>query len=272
MCRRICARDKSIEQGSNDDSHPHQPSRPALPLDRLARVPARHPDGPRPARVRHPSRRGLRAGQAPGHGLRDDHRPRHDRRRARDRRPPGRVHLGGADRRLQGRAPGRARALPRHHARRPRVAAGPQRRRRGLRRVPARQLDRLRAGPSVLRGGRAPHRAPPPPPRAAVPGVGDPQRVAGEGAEHARRHLHRDPRRDGSGRVGRPRGRGHRPHLHRDRTGLHSRRVSAPHPPRRGGRARRSGQRRQVGPLGDGAGRALAGPGRGRERRPTRAR
>ena len=67
---------------------------------------------PRPARVRHPSRRGLRAGQAARDGLRDDHRPRHDRRRARDRRPPGRVHLRGADRRLQGRATGRARPVP----------------------------------------------------------------------------------------------------------------------------------------------------------------
>ncbi len=55
---------------------------------------------------------------------------------ARDRRPPRRVHLGGADRQLPRRAAGRARALLRDRRRRPRVAAGPRRRRRGVRRVP----------------------------------------------------------------------------------------------------------------------------------------
>ena len=51
---------------------------------------------------------------------------------------PGRVHLRGADREVPRRAAGRAHPLPRHHARRSRVAAGARRRRRGRRRVPAR--------------------------------------------------------------------------------------------------------------------------------------
>ena len=109
----------------------------------------------RAARVRDAARGGLRAGQAAGHGLRDDHRPRHDRRRARDRRPPRRVRLGGADRALPRRAPGRARPLLRHHARGPRVAAGPQRRRGAVRRLHARARDRLRARPPLLHRRRA---------------------------------------------------------------------------------------------------------------------
>ena len=216
--------------------------------------------------MRHSAGGGLRARQAARHGLRDDHRPRHDRRRARDRRPAGRLHLRGADRGLQGRGPGRARPLPGHHARRPRLAPGSQRRRRGLRRVPARQLDRLRAGASLLRRGGSPHPAPPSPARAALPGVGDAQRLARQGAEHAGRHLHRDPRGNRRGRVGRSRGSGHRPHVHGDGAGVHPRRVSTAHPPRRGRRARRPGQRREVGALRDGPRGALARPRRGAER------
>ena len=105
-------------------------------------------------------------------------------------------------------------------------------------------------------------RAPPPPPRAAVPGLGDPQRVPRARAEHARRHLHRDPRRHRSRRVRRPRRRRHRPDLHRDAAGVDSRRVSAPPAPRRGDAPRRPGQRRQVGARGDGAGGARARPRR----------
>ena len=63
------------------------------------------------------ARRGLRARQAPRDGLRDDHRPRHDRRRADARAPARHVHLRGADRLVQGRAAGRARPLLRDHAR-----------------------------------------------------------------------------------------------------------------------------------------------------------
>ncbi len=55
----------------------------------------------------------------------------------RDRRPPRRVRLRGADGALPRRAAGRARALLRDHPRGPRVAAGAQRRRRAVRRVHA---------------------------------------------------------------------------------------------------------------------------------------
>ena len=118
-----------------------QPRRHACPLDGLGAVEARHPALAAPAGVRHAPRRGVRTRQAPRDGLRDDHRPRHDRGRADDRRSPRHVHLRGADGLLQGRAAGRPRPLLRDHARRPRVAAGPQRRRRDLRRVSAREHE-----------------------------------------------------------------------------------------------------------------------------------
>ena len=70
--------------------------------------------------------------------------------------------------------------------------------------------------------------APPPPPRRALPDLGGAQRVAGGGAEHARRRLHRDPRRHRDRRLRRSRRRGHRPHLHRGAGRLHAGRVSAP--------------------------------------------
>ena len=127
-----------------------------------------------------------------------------------------------------------------------------------VRRVPARQLDRLRAGASLLRGRRAAHRAPPPAPRAAVPGVGDPQRRAGARAQHARRHLHRDPRRRRRRRVRRPRRSRHRADLDRDAARVDSGRVSTAHPARRRYGPRRAGQRREVGPRGDGAHRPRA--------------
>ena len=111
--------------------------------------------------VRHRPCRGLRARQAPRDGLRDDHRSRHDRRRAVARPPARHVHLRGADRFLQGRAAGRARALLRHHAGRSRVAAGPQRRRRGVRGVPARARHHRSARAPLLRRRRAAHGAPP---------------------------------------------------------------------------------------------------------------
>ena len=102
-----------------------------------------------------PPRGGLRAGQAPGDGLRDDHRPRHDRRLPRAGGPSRLLRLRGADRPLRRRAPGGSRPLLRDHSRRPRVAAGTRRRRRGLRRIPSRERDRLRAGAPVLQRRRA---------------------------------------------------------------------------------------------------------------------
>ena len=180
-----------------------------------------------PAGVRDAAGGGLRAGQAAGDGLRDDHRPRHDRRLPRAGGPPRLLRLRGADRPLRRRAPGGSRPLLRDHSRRPRVAAGTLRRRRGLRRIPARERDRLRARASLLQRRGAADTAPPPPPRGAVPGLGGPQRVAGRGAEHARRRLRRDPRRHRHRRLRRPRRRRHRPHLHRGARRCDAGRVSA---------------------------------------------
>ena len=67
--------------------------------------------------MRDPAARGLRARQAPRHGLRDDHRPRHDRRRAGARRPARHLHLRRADGELPRRAAGRARAVLRDRRR-----------------------------------------------------------------------------------------------------------------------------------------------------------
>ena len=129
---------KRLQSGSILQRHEEQPCGPALPLDGVAGVQARRPARARPAGVRHAARGGLRPGQAPRHGLRDDHRSRHDRRGAGDRGPPRRVRVRGADRALPRRAAGRARALLRDHAGRPRLAAGARRRRRGRRGLPAR--------------------------------------------------------------------------------------------------------------------------------------
>ena len=109
---------------------------------------------------------------------------------------------------------------------RPRVAPAQLRRRRGLRRVPPRERHRLRAGPPLLRRGRPARRPPPPPARAAVPGLGDAQRLARPRAQPARRDLHRDPRRDRHRRVGRPRRRRHRADVHRDPARVDPGRVS----------------------------------------------
>ena len=180
-----------------------------------------------------PPRGGLRAGQAPRDGLRDDHRPRHDRGLPGAGRPPRLLRLRGADRPLRRRAPGGSRPLLRDHSRRPRVAAGTFRRCRGLRRIPARERDRLRARASLLQRRGAADTAPPAPPRGAVPDLGGPQRVAGRGAEHARRHLRRHARRHRHRWLRRPRRRRHRPHLHRGAGRCHAGRVSAPPAPRR---------------------------------------
>ena len=145
---------------------------PALPLDRLRAREARHPAQRRPAGVRHPARGGLRARQAARHGLRDDHRPRHDRRRLRSPTAPTSSSPRSSPPGSRA-SPRRCTSSPRHHARRPRVAAGPHPRRRALRGVPARARDHLRARAPVLRGRGAAEPAPPPPPRRAVPGLGD---------------------------------------------------------------------------------------------------
>ena len=228
-----------------------------------------------------PPRGGLRAGQAAGDGLRHDHRPRHDRRVPRAGRPSRLLRLRGADRPLRRRAPGGSRPLLRDHSRRPRVAAGTCRRRRGLRRIPARERDRLRARAPLLQRRGAADPAPPPPPGGALPDLGGPQRVAGRRAEHARRRLHRDPRRHRHRRLRRPCRRRHRPHLHRGARAPRRRKsfspTSAPAAPRRGanraappsGRTRRWRWRRGRSALdagctapGDGA---RARPGRGAE-------
>ena len=181
-----------------DTSNDH-PGRHALPLDRLAGLQARRAASAWAAGVRDAARGGLRAGQAPGHGLRHDHRPRHDRRSPLDRRAPRRVRLRGAHRPLPRRAPGGPRPLLRDHRRGPRMAAGPFRRRRAVRRLPLRAGDRMRPGPPLLQRRRAPHRAPPPAPGGAVQRLGGPQRRARPRAQPARRDLRRHPRRIGIG-------------------------------------------------------------------------
>ena len=194
--------------------------------------------------------------------------------------PPRLLRLRGADRPLRRRAPGGSRPLLRDHSRRPRVAAGTFRRRRGLRRIPARERDRLRSGAPLLQRRGAADPAPPAPSGGAVPDLGGPQRVAGRGAEHARRRLRRDPRRHRHRRLRRPRRRRHRPHLHRGAGRGDAGRVSAPPAPRRRRSRRRAGQRRQVDARGDGAGdprarrstRAAAGCGAARSAPPTRPR
>ncbi len=63
-----------------------------------------------------------------------------------------RLHLGGAHGLVPRGAAGGPRALPRDHARGPRLPPGAQPRPRGVRRLPARQRDRLLAGAPLLRG------------------------------------------------------------------------------------------------------------------------
>ncbi len=168
---------KCLQQHPILQRHEDKPRGPALPLDGVAGVEARRPARARPARVRDAAGRGLRPRQAPGDGLRHDHRPRHHQRCPADRRPARRLRVRGADRVVQGRAAGRAHPLPRDHAGRSRLAAGPRRRRRGRRGLPARARDHLRAGASLLRRRGAAAPAPPAPARAAVRHLGGPQRL-----------------------------------------------------------------------------------------------
>ena len=193
-----------------------EPRRSALSLLGLGGVAAGGSARDGAARVRHAAGGGVRAGEAARDGLRDDHRPRHDRWGAGDRRSARRVRLGGADRPLPRRAPGGARALLRDHARGSRVAAAPQPRRGGVRRVHARARDRVRAGASLLHRRRPAVAPPPPPPGGAVRDLGGAQRRSRARAQPPGGDLHRHARRDRDRRQRRPRGGGHRPDVHRD--------------------------------------------------------
>ena len=176
--------------------------------------------------VRHATGGCPRTGDPPRDGLRDHHRPRHDRRRAADRRRPPGLPLGGADGFVQGRAAGGARPLLRHHSRRPRMAAGP------LADVEA-CADYLRERRSRARSRTRSTRwrrraAAPAPPGRAVRGLGDPQRLPCPRAERSRRDLRRDPRQDRDRRLRRPRRRRHRAHVHRGPRLRDPRRVPRP--------------------------------------------
>ena len=140
-----------------------------------------------PARVRNAARGGLCARQAPGNGLRDDHRPRHDRWRPSDRRPSRRLHLRGADGLLPRRAAGGPRPLLRDHPGGPRVAAGAPRGPRALRRIHVRARHRLRPGPPLLHRRRAAEPASPQAPGIAVRDLGGTQWRSCPRAEPARR-------------------------------------------------------------------------------------
>ena len=268
VCRRI-----SLEQErrvEHDDRHSRVDLHCHSTASQLSQ--ARRPAGARPAGVRDAARGGLRAGQAPRHGLRDDHRSRHDRRRAADRRPARRVRLRGADGPVPRRAAGRARAL---------LRASPPTTTSGCRRTPAtsrlcaeylhEQRDRLRAGAPVLRRRGAADAAPPPAAGAAVRRLGGAQRLARARAEPARRRS--TSRRTAAPASAAPTT---TPGVDIGRTwtetprGARRREEFLAH--MRAGRverARRPGQRRQVGARGDGArGRARSARGDGDRRRP----
>ena len=167
---------------------------------------------------------------------------------------PDVVHLRGADRRLRRRAPGGARPLLRHHARRPRVAPGPHRRRRDVRRVPPRARDRLRAGPPVLRGrGAADARATGAAWRSCSRS-GRPATARAQGAQPAGGVYIETHGGTGDRRLRRSRRSRHRAHVHRDAARRRRPRSSSPTAGGRAERPRRTGQRRQVGARGDGAG------------------
>ena len=179
------------------------------------------------------------------------------------------LRLRGADRPFRRRAPGGSRPLLRDHSRGPRVAAGARRRRRGLRRIPSRERDRLRAGAPVLQRRRAADPAPPAPPGGALPGLGGPQRVARRGAEHARRRSTSRP-------TGAPASAAPTITPAWTSAAPSPRRPAASTPEeflrhvragRRGRARRRAGQRRQVGARGDGARDSRPRPRRRQDRR-----
>ena len=165
---------------------------------------------------------------------------------------------------LQGRAAGGARPLLRHHARRSRVAPGPQRRRRGRARRTCTSTTSPRARSPLLRRRGAAHRAPPAASRPAVPDLGDAQRLARQGAQPAGVRVHRDARgnRASEAPTTTPESTSAARSPRRLRA-AHARRssspTSAPGAPRAHGAA---GQRRQVGPRRDGAGDTVARPRR----------
>ena len=257
-------RERETPMTSRVDMHCHSTASQLLPAGGSALA--------RTARVRDAAGGGLRAGQAARDGLRHDHRPRHDRRLPRAGRPSRLLRLRGADRPLRRRAPGGSRPLLRDHSRRPRVAAGTCRRCRGLRRIPARERDRLRARAPVLQRRRAADPAPPPPPRRALPGLGGPQRLARRGAEHARRRSTSRPTAApaSAAPTTTPAWTSAAPS---PRCPLPPRRKSfcATCARRRRGR-RRAGQRRQVGARGDGAGDPRPGSPTGEDRGRRRCR
>ena len=93
--------------------------------------------------------------------------------------------------------------------------------------------------------------------------LGGAQPPVGDLRRHARRNRDRGQRR--------PRRRRHRPHVHRDACRCDAGRVPRQDPRGRSPGARRAGQRREVGPRRDRAGRALArAPGRAARPRRTR--
>ena len=114
--------------------------------------------------------------------------------------------------------------------------------------------DHRRPRAPVLRGRGAADGAPPPPPGAAVPDLGDAQRLARQGAEPAGVRLHRDPRRHRHRRLRRSRRNRHRPHVHRDPARGHPAGVPGPRPRRARRGPRRPGLGGQVDARGDGAG------------------
>ena len=115
----------------------------------------------------------------------------------RDRRPPRRVRLRGADRLVPRRAAGGARPLLRHHARRPR--AGCRRTPTTSRRAPSTctssEIACALAHPFYAVEAPLDRRATAAGSRELFPVWEVAQRLARARAEHARRDLHRDPRR-----------------------------------------------------------------------------
>ena len=143
-------------------------------------------------------------------------------------------------------------------------------RRRGVRGVPSRQRDHGCTCAPLLRRRGAADRPSPPAARAAVPDLGDAQRLARQGAEPAGVRVHRDPRGHGDRRLRRPRRNRYRSHVHRNAARGDARRVSGAHPGGPRGRTRSAGQRREVDARRDGARDPRARPRRGRRPRPIR--
>ena len=145
------------------------------------------------------------------------------------------------------RAAGGSRPLLRHHVRGPRVPPGERARPGGVRRVPPRARDHLRARSSLLQRRRAADAATQAPPGGALSGLGGAKRLQGARAQHARRGLFGDPRRHRNRRFGRSRRRGHRADLDGDAARVLAGTVSGAHPGRRCRSGRYAGERGEVG-------------------------